>query len=73
MTVSPASLPIALRRSALIGSLCVPLPMAMNALRNRWPSFVHRAPRSYSCSPTSSSSLLASWRSGCSNPSVNQP
>ena len=29
-----------LRRSALIGSLCVPSPSAMNELRNGWPSTV---------------------------------
>ena len=42
VTVSPASLAIALRTSALIGSLWVPSPRAMNELRNGWPSTVPR-------------------------------
>ena len=40
MTSSPASLPMALRRSALTGSLWVPSPRAMKELRNGWPSTV---------------------------------
>jgi hypothetical protein len=42
LTVSPASLPIALRRSALTGSLWVPSPNAMNELRKGCPSIVPR-------------------------------
>src|SRR6266567_8390951 len=42
VTVSSASLPIALRTSALTGSLWVPSPMAMNELRKGWPSIVPR-------------------------------
>jgi hypothetical protein len=34
VTRSPASLPIAFRRSPLIGSLCVPSPSAMNEVSN---------------------------------------
>jgi hypothetical protein len=36
-TVSPTSFPIAWRMSARTGSLCVPLPRAMNELRKGWP------------------------------------
>ena len=38
----PASFPIAARISALIGSICRPLPIAMKELRNGWPSIVPR-------------------------------
>ena len=34
VTESPASLPITLRTSAFIGSMCLPSPSAMKALRN---------------------------------------
>jgi hypothetical protein len=40
VTVSPSAFPIFLRISALIGSLCVPSPRAMNELRNGSPSTV---------------------------------
>src|SRR5262249_16715896 len=42
-TSSPASFWIAFRISALIGSMWVPSPSAMNQLRNGWPSTVPRA------------------------------
>src|ERR1700676_2139447 len=38
VTVSPTFFPIACRTSALTGSLCLPLPRAINELRNGWPS-----------------------------------
>jgi len=42
VTVWPASFPIDFRTSALIGSMCLPLPIAMNELRNGYPSIVPR-------------------------------
>ncbi len=42
VTRLPASFPIAARTSAFIGSMCLPSPMAMNELRNGWPSIVPR-------------------------------
>ena len=42
VTVSPACLPMAVRISALTGSLWVPSPRAMNELWNGWPSMVPR-------------------------------
>jgi transposase len=41
-TASPGTLPIARRRAAFTGSLCVPSPSAMNELWNGWPSTVPR-------------------------------
>ena len=40
MTVSPSCLSSTRRRSALIGSLCVPSPSGMKELRKSWPSTV---------------------------------
>jgi len=40
VTVSPACFAIALRTSALMGSLCRPSPKAMNELRSGCPSTV---------------------------------
>lgn len=42
LTVAPASLALALRTAALMGSLCVPSPKAMKALWKGWPSTVPR-------------------------------
>ena len=40
MTSSPSVLPMAVRMTDAIGSLCVPSPRAMKALRNGTPSIV---------------------------------
>ncbi len=42
LTSSPTFLPSSLSMSAFTGNLCVPLPMAMNELRNSRPSIVPR-------------------------------
>ena len=39
-TIWPASLPIAFRVPALIGSICRPSPIAMNEALNGWPSIL---------------------------------
>src|SRR5215218_8397958 len=56
-TVSPASLPIALRSFALTGSLCVPSPCAMSAPSNGSPSI---APRIFTSPRVPNSSAASS-------------